>query len=169
VRAAIGTPTLEAAADAVRETCELQLGLALRSLPPCDRAAAGTEGWCRSGIDLATHGGRWRLTLVVDAPSARRLAQSLFALDPDEEPAREELADALNELVNIAAGVFKRNHLGSSLRLDLPAFAAGWPDTASYECGRETVRLAAGVADPQFHVLLGWMQTDEPGDGRDES
>ncbi len=169
MKAATGTPTLEAAADAVRETCELQLGLALRSLPPCDRAAAGAEGWCRSGIDLDARGGRWRLTLVADKLSARRLAQRLYALDPAEEPGREELADALNELVNIAAGVFKRDHHGAVLHLALPVFATGWPDQEPSAHGREAVRLAASAADPQFHVLLGWLQSDEPGDGRDDS
>lgn len=169
MKTATGTTPLEAAADAVRETCEMQLDLTLRALPPGDRGEAGPEGWCSSGIDLAARGGRWRLTLVADALSARRLAQRLYALDPDEDPAREELADALNELVNIAAGVFKRDHRGTALHLALPVFAAGWPDREPMSHGREAVRLAAGAKDPQLHVLLGWLQTDEPGDGRDES
>ncbi|MBA4378564.1 MAG: hypothetical protein C0395_07945 [Gemmatimonas sp.] len=169
MRTATGTLPLEVAADAVRETCEMQLGLALRALPPCDCRGGDAEGWCHSGIDLATHGGCWRLTLVVDALSACRLAQSLYALDPDDEPVHEELADALNELVNIAAGVFKRDHRGSVMHLALPVFAMGWPDPESSAGGQETVRLAAGAKDPQFHVRLGWMKTDETGDGRDES
>lgn len=169
MKTATGITPIEAAADAVRETCEMQLGLTLRVLPPCDRGATGPEGWCRSGIDLAARGGRWRLTLVADTFSVRRLAQRLYALDPDEDPAHEELADALNELVNIAAGVFKRDHRGAALRLALPVFATGWPDRELSPCERDTVRLAAGAMDPQFHVLLGWLQADEPGDGRDES
>ncbi|MBK6901109.1 MAG: chemotaxis protein CheX [bacterium] len=166
---ATGTSPLEAAADAVRETCEMQLGLTLRALPPCDRGVAEAEGWCHSGIDLVTRDGRWRLTLVADALSACRLAQRLYALDSDEDPAREELADALNELVNITAGVFKRDHRGTALHLALPVFATGWPDREPMSHDRETVRLAAGAKDPQFHVLLGWLQTDEPRDGRNES
>jgi hypothetical protein len=158
------------AADAVRETCDLQLGLTLRSLPTCDPAT--TSGipstpsviWYRSGIDLTTPGGRWRLTLVADAVSARRLAQRLYALDPDEEPGRADIADALKELVNIAAGVFKRERQEAGLRLELPVFAEGWSGPDAPPDARDAVRLAAGPLDPQIYVLLGRRQGDDPGD-----
>ncbi len=162
---------LAAAANAVRETCDLQLGLALRTRPDDEGAAvaAVAADWCRSSISLTTAGGCWRLTMVVDALSARRLAQRLYALDPDEDPAHAELSDALKEMVNIAAGVFKRDRCGEALRITLPVFAVGWPGQAPPAGVQDSIRLTAGTSDPQIHVLLRWRREDEPGDDRDES
>ncbi|MDO9694990.1 MAG: hypothetical protein Q7W56_09665 [Candidatus Latescibacteria bacterium] len=163
-----GCIALASAVDAVRETCALQLGLVLQPLPA--RAAVSAVApeapaapvWYRSGIDLAAPGGRWRLTLVSDAPSAHLLAQRLFDLDPEEEAGREELADALNELVNIAAGVFKRLHRGPSLRIAFPVFAEGWPG-AEPAGGEDSVVLAAGPHAPLIHVLLVWQPRHDGG------
>lgn len=168
MRGAAGTTSLEVAADAVRETCELQLGLVLQASSPDGRMVQKKTDWYRSDIYLAARDGRWRLTLVVDSPSAGRLAQKLFALDPDEEPRLEELADALNELVNIAAGVFKRDQRVTPLRLTLPRFAEGWPDLPPAAGGKAAVHLSAGTADLQICVLLCWLQPEESGEDRDE-
>lgn len=167
-----GRIALAAAVDAVRETCALQLGLILQPLPANAAASAAAAGvppatvWYRSGIDMAAPGGRWRLTLVSDAPGARLLAQRLFALDPEQEAGREELADALNELVNIAAGVFKRLHRGPSLRIAFPVFAEGWPETAETAGGQDAAVLAAGPNDPLLHVLLVWQPRPDAGGPR---
>ena len=158
-----GGIALAAAVDAVRETCALQLGLALQPLPASAASSVAAMDappatvWYRSGIVLAAPGGRWQLTLVSDAPSAHLLAQRLFALDPEQEAGREELADALNELVNIAAGVFKRLHRSPSLRIAFPMFTEGWPGMAETTGGQDPVVLAAGPHDPLIHVLLVWQ------------
>jgi hypothetical protein len=167
-----GHIALASAVDAVLETCALQLGLVLQPLPaPAAASVAAADVppatvWYRSGIDLAAPGGRWRLMLVSDAPSAHLLAQRLFALDPEEEAGHEELADALNELVNIAAGVLKRLHRGSSLRIAFPVFAEGWPGTAEPVGGEDSVVLAAGPHAPLIHVLLAWQPRHDTGDLR---
>ena len=167
-----GCIALAAAVDAVRETCALQLGLALQPLPASAASSVAAMDappatvWYRSGIDLAAPGGRWQLTLVSDAPSAHLLAQRLFALDPEQEAGREELADALNELVNIAAGVFKRLHRGPSLRIAFPVFTEGWPGTAETAGAQDSVMLAAGPHDPLIHVLLVWKPRLDAGGPR---
>ncbi len=158
---------LAAAAEAVRETCGLQLGLALRPAPD-DAGATGAAGWCRSGIDLTAADGRWRLTLLADAQSARRLTQRLFGLDPDEDPEPADLADALKELVNIAAGVFKRDRRDPRLHIALPDFAEGGPAPAPLPPDAASVRLAAGPLDPQVRVLLDWRGAAETGGERRE-
>lgn len=158
---------LAAAAEAVRETCSLQLGLALRPAPD-DGGAPVAAGWCRSGIDLTAVGGRWRLTLLADAQSARRLTQRLFGLDPDEDPEPADLADALKELVNIAAGVFKRDRRDPWLRIALPEFTEDGPVPVPLPPDAVAVRLAAGPLDPQIRVLLVWRGAAETGGERRE-
>lgn len=158
---------LAAAAEAVRETCCLQLGLALQPAPE-DGGAPAAADWCLSGIDLTAAGGRWRLTLLADAQSARRLTQRLFGLDPDEDPEPADLADALKELVNIAAGVFKRDRRDPWLHIALPEFAEGGPASPPLPPDAASVRLAAGLLDPQVRVLLAWRGAPETGGERRE-
>lgn len=162
-----GRAELAAAAEAVRETCNLQLGLTLRPMPD-DGRETGAAGWCRSGIDLAADGGCWRLTLLTDAQSARRLTQRLFGLDPDEDPGPADLADALKELINIAAGVFKRDRCEPGLRISLPDYAESRPTPEPGYPFAGSVRLAAGPRDPQVRVLLVWRDAPATGGGRHE-
>ncbi|MBK9305116.1 MAG: chemotaxis protein CheX [bacterium] len=124
--------------------------------------------WYRSGIDLAAPGGRWRLTLLADAQSARRLTQRLFGLDPDEDPEPADLADALKELVNIAAGVFKRDRSDPRLHIALPEFDEGGPASAPAVPGAGSVRLTTDPGDLQVRVLLAWRCAPGTGDARHE-
>jgi len=163
----VGSTELAAAAEAVRETCGLQLGLTLR-LAPDDGGLPEAADWCRSGIDLKAAGGGWRLTLLADAQSARRLTQRLFGLDPDEDPEHADFDDAFKELVNIAAGVFKRDRRDPRLRIALPEFDEGGPAAAIALPGAESVRLIAESGDLQVRVLLAWRDDPETGGDRHE-
>ncbi|NTV03804.1 chemotaxis protein CheX, partial [bacterium] len=107
-------------------------------------------------------------TLLADAQSARRLTQRLFGLDPDEDPEPADLADAMKELVNIAAGVFKRDRRDPRLHIALPEFAEGGATADPLPRDAASVRLAAGPLDPQVRVLLVWRGAPESGGERRE-
>ncbi len=113
---------LEEAVSAVTETCSRQLEIYLvpaRTESPSDTATRYT-----SAIELDTGKGRWILAIHGDRHSVATLARKMFAMGENEEIGAEDMADALNELVNVAAGVLKSYRLdaGQTVGLGLPSF-----------------------------------------------
>ncbi len=56
------------------------------------------------------------------------MTRSLLFMEPDEEdPSREDMADAVGEIVNIIAGIMQRDLAGEvpEIQLGLPIFVAG--------------------------------------------
>ncbi len=129
---------LDHAVSAVVETCEVQLGWTFSQIvgPPPSR----TQSPCRgSTIALTSAGGTWLLIALCDRDSCHSLTRALFAMEADEDVGIEDAADALNEVMNVAAGVFKshRDARGEKLEIGLP----------TYLDGEETAcRLSDGVA-----------------------
>ncbi len=118
---------LQEAVEAVLETCSLQLDRHYVPLPDFAAAGAGDEGvWYGSSIDLSAGGGRWELSLLGERAAVEELARTMFALEPNEAVGEADLADALNEVVNVAAGVLKSYRLdaGQRLAIGLPSFHA---------------------------------------------
>lgn len=128
----LGTPSppfdpfeaLEHAVESIVETCDVQFEREfLRSgkEPNLDSAQ------CGSSISLAGESGGLILALLCDAPTSESLTRMLFAMEDDEECPPEDVADALNEIVNVAAGVFKkyRTEAGQPLNLGLPLYLEG--------------------------------------------
>ncbi len=117
---------LEHAVAAVIETCDVQLDW---TFTPIDDPATGlAESQCRgSTITLTSDSGTWLLIALCDLDSARRLTRELFAMDDDDEMMVEDIADAMNEIVNVAAGVFKsrRDECGERLSIGLPTYLDG--------------------------------------------
>jgi CheY-specific phosphatase CheX len=81
-----------------------------------------------SCISLIRPNGGWNLGLLGTNESCKSLARALLGMEPEEDLGKEELADALGEIVNMVAGVVKRKlPAGESqeLHLGLPLFIAG--------------------------------------------
>jgi hypothetical protein len=117
---------LEHAVDAVIETCGVQLDWAFAPLD--DPSPPDVDSACRgSTIALTSQGGTWLLIALCDLESSHSLTRALFAMDEDEDVCIEDSADALNEVMNVAAGVFKarRNAQGEKLNIGLPTYLDG--------------------------------------------
>jgi len=116
---------LKCAEQAISETCEMQLGLSLvagsTGEPNSDCSTYG------SSIALTEPGGGYNLMLVGDQESCKVLTRKLFFLEEGTPVDGEEMADALGELVNIAAGTVKSRCGGEDrdLQLGLPLFITG--------------------------------------------
>lgn len=113
---------LDAAATALVQSCEVQLGVDLESAW-APTAPGRTPELCGAAIDLGTNGGAWRLYVFCPRGTAARLARIMFDLTEDEEPEAEDLEDCLCEVVNISAGHLKSlDGEVAALELRLPGF-----------------------------------------------
>ncbi len=145
---------LEHAVAAVVETCEVQLGwtFAQTECPDTQR----TQSPCRgSTIALSSAGGTWLLIALCDRDSSHRLTRALFAMDADEDVGVEDAADALNEVMNVAAGVFKshRDGRGEKLEIGLPTYLDG--EEAACRLSENVARRSRVIStDDGVHMRL---------------
>ena len=151
---------LQEAVRAVVETCRIQLDLSLEIDPnPVDPREATVE--LGSNIALTSENGGWNLAVMGNRNSCEVLTRNLFAMADDERPETEDLADAIGEIANVAAGVLKasRAAAGQKVQLGLPFFME------EESCGEffadgihgmaQTVR---GDNDLEIHVIIIWQE-----------
>ena len=151
---------LQEAVEAVVRTCRIQMDLDLEvvSEPRDPREAAVEFG---SSIALTTRGGSWQLAVMCNRPGGMNLTRALFAMEPDEAPEMEDMADALGEIANVAAGVLKasRTAAGQQIQLGLPLFMEG---KSCFEFFADGVQgMAQAVQGPdglEAHVVLIWQE-----------
>ena len=161
--AAVNLPVnvLQEATTAVVNTCEVQMGLPLTvdDNPGDPREAAVDFG---SSIALTTeHGGGWNLAVMGDKVSCEKLARILFAMDADEMPAMEDLADGIGEIANVAAGVFKASRLeaGERVQIGLPLFMEGRGCIEFFASGLQGLSQSLNGPDGiAVHVILIWQE-----------
>jgi len=104
-----------------------------------------------STLALTCENGTWILIALCDVDSSLQLTRMLFAMDEKGEVKLEDVADALNELLNVASGVFKskREAFGERLTIGLPVYlngdeaAVGLTDKLDNMTG--TIRTQEGV------------------------
>jgi len=151
----------EALMDAVSsivETCEVQLEHTFELVeerPDLDAAA------CGSSISLTGDQGGVILALLCDRASGMTLTRLLFALDEDEAVPMEDVADAMNEIVNVAAGFFKtlRAEAGQNLNLGLPLYLEGGNSIKFIRSGaRDQSRLIRHPDGSSIQVHLIWQE-----------
>ncbi|MBU0742372.1 chemotaxis protein CheX [bacterium] len=153
------------ATEAVIETCDVQLGW---SFAPADGPAAGpaTSPCCGSAIALTSDDGTWLLIALCDLDSARRLTRALFAMDDYDDVMIEDTADALNEIMNVSAGVFKshRDRRGEKLSIGLPTYLDG-DETACRPSDRvaRSSRLLCTDDDACIRVIAFWREGSDSG------
>lgn len=143
---------------AVEETCDIQLGIKLdrSSGDPGDPAA----DWYGSSIRLPAENGAWNYGIVCDRHSCEELTRLLFAMEDDEAVPLGDMADALNEVINVAAGVFKRKRVAvqESLQIGLPSFMERVPefDIQGKGLRAASCRLDGGSLD--LYVVIYWQE-----------
>ena len=142
----------------VRETCDIQLGVQFDESSGEPREPAAV--WYGSAIRLSAVEGAWMYGVVCDRHSCEELTRLLFAMAEEDDVSLEEMADALNEVVNVAAGVFKtkRAVLDESLQIGLPTFMERVPGFGDRRNGLRAAscRLDGGSLD--LHVVVYWQE-----------
>jgi CheY-specific phosphatase CheX len=152
---------LQEATKAVVDTCDIQMGLSLAidENPGDPRNAEVDYG---SSIALTTEvGGGWNLAVMGSKTSCQKLTRILFAMEPDEEPEMEDLADGIGEIANVAAGVFKASRLeaGERVQIGLPLFMEGRGCIEFFASGIQG--LSQNLNGPDgivVHVILIWQE-----------
>jgi len=115
---------LQEAVEAVLETCSLQFDLHYAPLPDFAHPDSDRSLWCASSVELPIAGGSWLLAVAGEREVVAALTRTMFGMGRDEQPSTEDLADALNEVANVAAGVLKsyRIDAGQRMGIELPSF-----------------------------------------------
>lgn len=151
---------LQEAVKAVVDTCGIQMDLQLSVDPnPSDPREADVK--YGSSIALTSETGGWNLAVMANQPSAEALTRNLFAMEADETPEMEDMADGIGEIANVAAGVMKasRAAAGEKVQLGLPLFMEGRSCIEFFASGiqgmAQTVR---GENDLEVHVILIWQE-----------
>jgi hypothetical protein len=152
---------LQEATEAVANTCEVQMGLPLQveDNPGDPREAAVDFG---SSIALTAEvGGGWNLAVMACKDSSQKLTRILFAMEDDEDPAMEDMADGLGEIANVAAGVFKASRLeaGQRVQIGLPLFMEGRGCIDFFAAGLQGLSQSLNGPDGiVVHVILIWQE-----------
>lgn len=149
---------LDDAVESVIETCEMQLMLPLEvagatTSPDHDCSTYG------SAIALTDPTGGYNLMLVGDENSIRTLTRKLFFLEEGEEVTRDDMADAIGELVNVAAGAVKsaRQEDKPDLQLGLPLFLTGSGCIEFLANGvYATAQPITGPENIRFQMIMIW-------------
>lgn len=155
---------LQEATQAVVNTCEVQMGLALEiEANPGDPREANVQ--YGSSIALTTEvGGGWNLAVMSDKESCQKLARILFAMESDEEPSMEDLADGIGEIANVAAGVFKASRLqaGQRVQIGLPLFMEGRSCIDFFASGLQGLSQSLNGPDGiTVHVIIIWQEGEK--------
>lgn len=146
------------AVSSVVETCDVQFAQVYEVV---DQAPDLDAARCGSSISLTNDQGGMILAMLCDRATGESLTRLLFEMDEDEEVPVEDLADALNEIVNVAAGVFKslRSEAGQSLNLGLPLFLEGGNSIKFVRSGtKDQSRLIRHADGTSIQVHLIWQE-----------
>lgn len=151
---------LTEAVDSVVETCRVQMDylLEVKSNPSDPREADVEFGSC---IALTADGGGWQLAVMADKRCCDDLTRALFAMEPDEAPTMDDMADAIGEIVNVAAGVMKssRAKAGQAVQLGLPLFLEGKSCIEFFASGIQGMaQTVTGKDGQEAHVILIWQE-----------
>ena len=156
----VPSTVLQEAVRAVVETCRIQMNLALEvAANPSDPRDAEVD--FGSSIALTSDSGGWQLAVMGNQPACNALTRDLFAMEPDEEPVMADMADALGEIVNVAAGVLKssRAAAGQKVQLGLPLFMEGKGCIEFFASGIQGMaQTVHGPGDLEVHVILIWQE-----------
>lgn len=157
---AVPVQVLQEAVRAVVDTCAIQMNLALKVEPhPSDPRDADVE--YGSSVALTAETGGWQLAVMGNRASCEALTRNLFAMESGEDPAMADVADALGEIANVAAGVLKasRAAAGQTVQLGLPLFMEGRGCFDFFASGiqgmAQTVHGEDGLS---AHVILIWQE-----------
>ncbi len=151
---------LQEAVKAVVDTCAIQLDVPLDVDPnPSDPREASVD--FGSAIALTAANGGWQLAVMANKKSCAQLTRAMFQMESDEDPEMADMADAVGEIANVAAGVLKssRAKAGQAVQLGLPLFMEGGSCIEFFARGvqgmAQTIRGADGL---EAHVVIIWQE-----------
>jgi len=151
---------LQEAVKAVVDTCSIQMGLELTVDPnPSDPREANVE--YGTAIALTADDGGWQLAVMASKDSCMELTRAMFAMEPDEAPEMADMADAVGEIANVAAGVLKasRAAAGQAVQLGLPLFMEGGSCIEFFARGIQGMaQTVHGPDDLEAHVVIIWQE-----------
>lgn len=158
--AAVPIQVLQEAVKAVIDTCRIQMDLELEvDSEPSDPREADVE--YGSAIALTAENGGWQLAVMGSKACCQALSRGMFAMEPEEAPEMEDMADAMGEIANVAAGVLKssRAAAGQKVQLGLPLFMEGRSCLEFFASGLEGMaQTVLGPDGLDFHVILIWQK-----------
>ncbi len=151
---------LKEAVQAVVDTCSIQMDLQLevQDIPSDPRQADVEYG---SSIALTAENGGWNLAVMANKPGCEELTRALFAMESDEHPEMEDMADAIGEIANVAAGVLKasRAKAGQVVQLGLPLFLEGKSCIEFFASGIQGMaQTVSGPNGLEAHVIIIWQE-----------
>lgn len=155
---AVGLPPgFHKAVRGLAEICTSMLGLEVEPDGSVERFAADglTHG---ATISMLHAGGSYELGLFGDSDGAIGVARAMLAMDETETPSREEVVDALGEVVNMVSGIVKRSLGTAELPLGVPLFLLG------DDCRKVVPRRIDAFAQPfradaiAGRILLVWSE-----------
>jgi CheY-specific phosphatase CheX len=151
---------LKEAVKAVVDTCSIQMDLNLEVQDnPTDPRQADVE--YGSSIALTAENGGWNLAVMANKPGCEELTRALFAMESDEHPEMEDMADAIGEIANVAAGVLKasRAKAGQACQLGLPLFLEGKSCIEFFASGIQGMaQTVSGPNGLEAHVIIIWQE-----------
>jgi len=143
-------------------TCSVQMDLELEVEDhPVDPRLADVE--YGSSIALTAEDGGWHLAVMANMAGCQELTRALFAMDNDEQPELEDVADAMGEIGNIAAGVLKaaRAEAGQKCQLGLPLFLKGKSCMEFFARGVQGMaQTVHGPGGLEAHVIIIWQEEE---------
>lgn len=156
---------LKDAVDSLIQTFEVQFGIQLH--PEGMPGRPDPEGVLYgSTLALTNEAIGFQYACFFREEVGEQLTRVLFALDDDEATTMEDLGDALNEIPNVAAGVWKakREVKNEAYQLGLPIFMKG--NAWIKYCPRGVNALSQKLVGPdgvELQVALIWRYTEQTG------
>ncbi len=109
----------------------------------------------------------YQYATAFDNHTAQKLTRTLFAMEEDEELGMEDMGDAINEIPNVAAGVWKAMREKSAdewYQLGLPTFFRGNGWLTFFPRGINAIsQKLKGPDGISMQVLLIWQYSDNAG------
>ncbi len=117
---------LDLAVQCAIEACGTQFELPLGVAGEPRRPDVGLAH-CGGAISFIDDNTGFNLLLMGNRAYGHEVTRAMFMLEPDEEVAEDDMADAIGEFVNIVAGMLKRKLADReyAVRIGLPMFVRG--------------------------------------------
>jgi signal transduction histidine kinase len=122
------------ALDRMQYICASMFGMTLTTNGP-PKAFDPTNLVFGACISLIGESGSWELALFGDAASCSSLARVFFEMAADQQPAPDEIVDAMGELINMVSGAIKTRldyREREKLTIGVPIFRTSHADCEKY-------------------------------------
>ena len=144
--ATLGTAVTDWVVAMADASSELALSLGIDGVEVLDWHDLPPTGMAGAYIPMLAEDQTLQLALLASPEGCADLSRLLLGMEPEEEVAAADIADAVGELVHIVAGGVKQRlqEAAACLRLGLPVFIHGYVQpTQQLEVSLASVRIGA--------------------------